>query len=180
MKDHRGRFFITVIRDIKINSVGKIPSDVKWWKCVNSCMQWRCRYLGMRKAISSSESLGCRGARSNSLLGFRWTWSQLPYIEAVGWCSSLQLCPRCCCCCCGVVCPCPPKRWRFFRAASSSRRRKLCSRKKNTDILAVGSGIQGQLFDTLEGYFWQMLLILPNRTNEWTDSASLRRYHLAF
>lgn len=83
-------------------------------------------YLGIWKAISSRESLGCNGARSKSLLGPRWTLLQQCMDPAVGCDWSVELVPR----------------WplwldlpfcRFFRTSSAWRRR-LCNRKKYIDI----------------------------------------------
>lgn len=89
-------------------------------------MIMRKSYLGIWKAISSSESLGSSGARSNNLLGPRWIFLQDCIEPAVGWDWSPQLVPRC------PGWPVPLHFSRFFWA--SAWRRKLCSRKKNTDI----------------------------------------------
>lgn len=91
-------------------------------------------YLGIWKAISSSESLGCRGARSKSLLGPRWIRLQHCMDPAVGWDWSVWLVPSW-----------PP--WlplpcfcRLLRTSSAWRRR-LCSRKKYIDMSALSTRV---------------------------------------
>lgn len=100
-------------------------------KFLNKSMQV---YLGIWKAISSSESLGCRGARSKSLLGPRWTRLQDCMDPAVGWDWSVWLVPSW-----------PP--WlplpcfcRFLRTSSAWRRR-LWSRKKYIDMSALSTRV---------------------------------------
>lgn len=101
------------------------------------------RYLGIWKAISSRESLGCNGARSKSLLGPLCTLLQQCMDPAVGWDWSV-LVPRC-------------PLWlgfpfcRFFRTSSAWRRR-LCNRKKYIDIsVPERTSTHGQRADSREG-----------------------------
>lgn len=101
-------------------------------KVAEAC-NWKV-YLGIWKAISSSESLGCRGARSKSLLGPRWIRLQHCMDSAVGWDWSVWLVPSW-----------PP--WlplpcfcRFLRTSSAWRRR-LCSRKKYIDMSAFSTRV---------------------------------------
>lgn len=95
----------------------------------NEC--WKV-YLGIWKAISSSESLGCRGARSKSLLGPRLIRLQHCMDPAVGWHRSVWLVPSW-----------PPWLLRFcrFLRTSSAWRRRLCSRKKYIDMSALSTQV---------------------------------------
>lgn len=115
-------------------------------------------YLGIWKAISSSESLGCRGARSKSLLGPRWTRLQNCMDPAVGWDWSVWLVPSW-----------PP--WlplpcfcRFLRTSSAWRRR-LWSRKKYIDMSALSTRVfaiitTDRLFDFTK-YFKRETRVTP-------------------